>query len=928
MNLTPYHARHHALCLQSSGGVDDVARVAAGLFDARVDLNPHQIEAALFGLQASEQSGRMLADEVGLGKTVEAGLVLCQRWAEQKRSLLVICPASLRAQWAEELRSKFGLPVDIVDSEEGKDFLDRQAVVIVSYPFIARRLEAFLRVDWDLVVCDEAHRMRNTWRSSNKLGQTLVPVLKRVPRLLLTATPLQNSLLDVYGLVSLLDEQVFGDEDTFRRTFLRGQADLEELKHRIEPLCHRTLRRQVLPYIRYTERKAFTEVFASSPAEVALHDAVTDYLARSDNHALPQRESALIGMMLRKLLASSPAAIAGALTTMQRRLQAGEASSSAKELTGGEAFDVDWLDDGDMDAIDKAGKPVLRAVDDEIAELGRMIAAAAAIREDRRGQAMLQALAGARQEQVRLGAPDKAVIFTESRLTQARLRRLLEQNGYAGDVVCFHGGTDADGAALLDRWLQEHPDAARGNSRAVNLRSALLHEFEHRARILIATEAGAEGLNLQFCNVVINYDLPWNPQRVEQRIGRCHRYGQKFDVVVVNFSDENNLAERRVLELLRDKFQLFDGLFGVSNTLLGGLQSGGVGLERRLYEVFRSCRTSAAIEAAFTQLRLELDEEIRTKEAKAKKALFDHFDAEVADRLKLQLDRARQLRSRTERRFWALSHWSLQGCADFDDEALTFHLHAPPLPEVAAGTYELVTRAAEDVAEAFVYRMTHPLGEHAITRALEAETPPAEVVFTPAASDRKITVVDELRGRAGWLVLEKLSVQGLHRETQVLVSGFDDAGGYLDPVPGTAVGAANADAATVARLDLGADRIHAATLAACVERDQAEYQRQCTRIERWERDQILAAESVIADARKEVRELDRKARLATTPDEQRTAQELVRAAEAQQARARRALYEREDEMRQKRNELIDNLAARARQKSERTRVFAIRWRVV
>src|SRR5438045_819294 len=146
-------------------------------------------------------------------------------------------------------------------------------------------------------------------------------------------------------------------------------------------------------------------------------------------------------------------------------------------------------------------------------------------------------------------------------------------------------------------------------NKAVDLRAALVEHFRDRADILIATEAAAEGVNLQFCALVVNYDLPWNPQRIEQRIGRCHRYGQKHDVVVVNFFNQTNAADQRVFQLLSEKFLLFEGVFGASDEVLGAIESG-VDFEKRIADIYQRCRTPEEINASFDELQRELNQQI------------------------------------------------------------------------------------------------------------------------------------------------------------------------------------------------------------------------------------------------------------------------------------------------------------------------------
>jgi SNF2 family DNA or RNA helicase len=242
MTLTPYHAKYfaHDLTRRATNGMD---RLSMSLFDAAVDLNPHQIEAALFALQSPLSKGVILADEVGLGKTIEAGIVLCQFWAERKRRLLVICPASLRRQWAQELTDKFNVPTRVLDAKawreakrEGRAPLSEKAVLIMSVNYANAMREELKAVAWDLVVIDEAHKLRNAYRPSNKVGQGVRWATEDCRKLLLTATPLQNSLLELYGLSTLIDEHLFGDLNSFRAQFASAGSSLAELRQRLSGL--------------------------------------------------------------------------------------------------------------------------------------------------------------------------------------------------------------------------------------------------------------------------------------------------------------------------------------------------------------------------------------------------------------------------------------------------------------------------------------------------------------------------------------------------------------------------------------------------------------------------------------------------------------------------------------------------------------------
>ena len=606
--FTPYHAKYFAYELTRKVGADQADKLARSLCNATVDLNPHQVDAALFAFRSPLSRGAILADEVGLGKTIEAGLIESQLWAEKKRRLLVIVPASLRKQWSLELAEKFFIPSLILESKNYRELARKASspfdqpnqVVICSYQFARAKAAEIMAVPWDLVVIDEAHRLRNVYKKDNKIARALRDALRSRPKVLLTATPLQNSLMELFGLVSFVDEHVFGSEDAFRELYAKKSDTLSagmlaNLRARIAPICQRTLRKQVTEYVRYTRRIPITQDFTPSGEEQRLYDQVSEYLQRDNLHALPNSQRQLIELVLRKILASSSFAIAATLGTMIDRLRKLEraakqdADEHLSDLVGddyeqAESEEDEWKesapDDGqpaaEATAEDEAAARLLQSLRAEAEELTHYKTLAESIRENAKGEALIRALRLGFAKAVELGAKPKALIFTESRRTQAYLLRLLEANGYAGKLVLFNGtNTDPESKRVYREWLDRHAghECVSGSPTA-DMRSALIEEFEHRADIMIATESAAEGVNLQFCSLVVNYDLPWNPQRIEQRIGRCHRYGQRHDVVVINFVNRANEADQRVFELLNEKFKLFDGVFGASDEVLGALESG------------------------------------------------------------------------------------------------------------------------------------------------------------------------------------------------------------------------------------------------------------------------------------------------------------------------------------------------------------------
>ena len=969
MRLTPHQAKYiaHDLTLQHAGGGID--RLSQALFNASVDLNPHQIDAAVFALRSPLSKGVLLADEVGLGKTIEAGIVLCQYWAERKRQLLVVCPASLRKQWALELEEKFNLPAVVLDAKtwreaqrQGLAPLRQKAVVVMSYAYATRIKEEVRSMAWDLVVIDEAHKLRNAYRDSNKIGQAIRWATGDSRKLLLTATPLQNSILELYGLSTLIDERIFGDLNAFRSQFTGVGADTAGLRHRLASFCKRTLRKDVTEYISYTQRKPHTQKFRSTDDEHRLYEAVSAYLLREDSYAIPKQQRHLTELVLRKLLASSSQAIAGTLSVMKQRLEAlRDEKIQAQDGQGDwietlveqEEIEEDLLDEilnegeeGDAEPVDPALLDRKR-LNEEIDELDRLERWAQGIGTDTKTQALLQALQVGFKAMADTGAKRKALIFTESKRTQEYLKRYLEQNGHRGKVVLFSGTNSGPEAAnIYERWVTANQGTGRiTGSRDVDIRAALIEHFRDEADILIATEAAAEGVNMQFCSLVINYDLPWNPQRVEQRIGRCHRYGQKHDVVVINFFNERNHADKRVLELLEEKFKLFDGVFGASDEVLGSIESG-VDFEKRILAIYQSCRTPEQIDAAFAALRAEMDASIQARMEDTRRQLLENFDAEVHDRLRLQLQDTCSHLDRFSRRFWDLSRHVLSGRAWFDNQHLLFDLQQTPQPHIAAGRYHLISRqqtldpnslaANEAGTEGHTYRLSHPLGEWVVHTAKDADTPVQRLVFDPSQNEARITLVESLRGQSGVLTLQKLTIDSFERQEYLLFSGMTDQGQSLDQETCEKLIAtvASVDAAVLSLPDTTAQRLqreaqrHAqATVATSLESNNQHFAEARDKLDRWADDMVQGAEQALRNTREQIKVAQREARQATTLAEQQAIQERIAKLERQQRKQRQEIFQVEDEIHDKRDQLIAQLTQRMTQQVQTEHLFTLQWEV-
>jgi superfamily II DNA or RNA helicase len=762
--ITPQQSSFFAYRITLEGIGEDA--LTQSLSTARVDMNPHQVDAALFALGSPLSKGVVLADEVGLGKTIEASLVIAQHWAERRRRILLIVPASLRKQWSQELADKFSLPSAIIESKSYKearkqgnilpfDCVDQ--IVITSYEFAASKSEEIGRIEWNLIVYDEAHRLRNVYKQNTslrakKLRETTRPFFK----LLLTATPLQNSLMELYGLVSVIDEHFFGDEASYRASYVNlgvGKNALLFLRKRLEPICKRTLRRQVQQagLIKYTERVPLTFQFEASDEEMELHNAVSAYLQRADTIAFGDRPNALVTLVVRKILGSSTFAVAETLSKIIDRLKAKERPSIETLV------DVDTIDEVAEELGENGEDGVAETIDPqklaaEIAELEGYLALALSIGENSKGGTLISALPQALDTIQGKGGQRKAVIFTESVRTQRYLAELLNQNGYIDEVALLNGSNSDPASQNIYRdWLSRHmgTDAVSG-SKSADMKAAIVEAFREHKTILIATESGAEGINLQFCSLVINFDLPWNPQRVEQRIGRCHRYGQKIDVTVVNFLNLKNRAEKRVFELLDRKFNLFAGVFGASDEVLGVIERG-VDIERRILEIVQIGRTEAEIDAAFDQLQAELQTQIDEQVIDARKRLLENVDETVVRQLKTRNGEIRKHLSQFEQYLLLVARAELPEARFHDQDERRF--------EWQGDTYTTEWPLAEERGWKFFRLIEGTLAPQLVEQAKARRyEDTSHLRFDLAAYPGRLADVEPLRGCAGWLRVAKLSI--------------------------------------------------------------------------------------------------------------------------------------------------------------------------
>lgn len=948
---TPFHAKYWATDLQLRRAPENAAALRS-LGNARVDLNPHQVDAALFALRSPYSKGVLLADEVGLGKTIEASLVLAQKWAEYKRRILLIVPATLRKQWQTELAEKFFLPSVILESKTANQkmkqgvknpFAPEDEIVIASYQFVFTKRALVQKVPWDLIVIDEAHRLRSVYKGG-KTAEGIVEAIGSANKLLLTATPLQNSLLELYGLISIVDPELFGTKHAFEAQYVSNDEDSTardaSLRERLEHVCRRTLRRQVTEYVSFTKRFTHTAEFYPNPDEEKLYKAVSDYLQRNKLAALPNTRRKLITMIMRKLLASSPAAIGATLRTFATRLRtmAGDAPVQedhlaivAEDFELAEEVEEEWDEEGEGDApvpvrivppaaASEAAEPSAGA---ELGDVEKFIKLADSIRRDAKVDALVKSLPTAFTLATQKGAARKAVIFTESCQTQAYLAKTLAEEGYAGEIVLMNGTNgDPSSKQIYDGWKKRHAAnwlEVTSGSKTADMKAAIVEEFRERAALLIATESAAEGVNLQFCSIIVNYDLPWNPQRVEQRIGRCHRYGQKSDVLVVNFLNKKNEADQRVLELLTQKFQLFEGIFGASDAVLGVLESG-VDLEKRIAEIYQECRTTGEIEAAFNDLQAELEEKISAGMENARRAFLENFDADVHARLRVHRDEAKAMLDEQNRTLLDLLRYELRERAHFDP--------VEPRLELNELWYNLDWRKADERGDIFL-RLDHPLAKRALDEANSAELPATNhLVF---AYETHASALHAYVGQAGWIDVVKLTTTAVDREEHSLVvSACDDLGlplpteaakrlFSLSATLGAPAGAAPAHLATLREERLGVLR------GALDTRNQQFFDEETDKIERWAEDRKLTLEKELKLFDGRIKEAKKGAKTAKLLEQKIAAGKIVKSLEHQRDEKRRELFKTQDEVDRQRGELIEKAEAQLKSQSRVDEIFTLRW---
>lgn len=488
-----------------------------------------------------------------MGKTIEAGLIIKElEYRHRHRRVLIVCPASLQYQWQQEMRNKFNDQYIIMDRRElnrlsasrhGTNPWEVHERVICSIDFMKNRrlLKSLGSLSWDAVIFDEAHRLRRDSRRATLAYEAAEVIAGRTGALLLlTATPFRGNLEELYYLIALLDPHILGPFHSYYNDYCLDNSNVATLRDTIAPVVIRRTKQEVGGF---TRRFARTVRFEIYPDERRLYDATTSYVAEEFNRAL-QSENRAVGFVMtifQKLLDSSTYALGRALERRMVRLEELLARANlVRRLDidpGGDADMIDDLEDlEDLVALSSAKS--VAEIRMEIETLRRLVGMSRSIRVNKKAEKLKGLIATLKKQ-----GHGKVLIFTQFRTTQEYLREYL--SGF--DVEVFHGSQG-----------REEKEAA-------------IARFRDEAEILISTEAGGEGRNMQFCHILVNYDLPWSPLKIEQRIGRLHRFGQPDDVIIYNFSTKDTVAER-VLEILNRKLRLFEESIGAPDVLLGQIE--------------------------------------------------------------------------------------------------------------------------------------------------------------------------------------------------------------------------------------------------------------------------------------------------------------------------------------------------------------------
>lgn len=598
MPASPFHIYSQARELASY--VDGEDRLLAAFASSDIGIYPYQIAAAQFALRSPFLKGAVLADEGSLGKTFEALLIATQRWYEGQNRQLLVLPANLICQWVEKIEKSFTLPYVMIDSEQtflslsenGKNPFDQEALVIATYDFAVEKAEQIRQIEWDLAIFDEASTLCKSHTAENRTAAVLKQATDGAFRLLLTSTPITTSILDIYGLLHFIGESVLPDEKTFYDRYFRKPENYAELSEWVSQYCFRTLKNQVTEYVNFTDRIPYTVSYPLSSSEKSLYEKLEAYLALPIKLAYPKMDRYDLTLMYYHTVSSSPQALCRTLDGAIRRLE-------------------------ELQQQPQAEREKLRLA--EIRECAAQIEASGKMKT------LLSVLKKCFARLGQLGTEKKALIFTDNKVTQKVLRNLLAANGYRG-VLTYNGDNGRD-YSIIEQFRSDK-----------------------KIEILLSTDEAAKGLDLEFCPVVVNYDLLYNAVELEQRITRCHRQGQQSDVIVVNLLSKDNFADVRILELINKRVLQFDGIFGLSDNILGNFDA-------NIDELLTAMRPSEVIRQAFRQNLSEHKQANVQLVEQTEQTIFTTFTDLIASRITVTPEYIEDKIDAIQQELWTVVKW-------------------------------------------------------------------------------------------------------------------------------------------------------------------------------------------------------------------------------------------------------------------------------
>lgn len=930
-----YSARYLSEKLSLNYFGDGTDRIGQTLFNAKIMLNPHQIQAALFAFSSPVSKGVMLCDEVGLGKTIEAGIVISQYWCERKRNIIVIVPASLTRQWATELEEKFNIPSIIFDRKHYnyqkkhgniKPFEGKNRVIIMSLNFASLMADEIKYSKINLVVVDEAHKLRNVFNPNNIIANRIKEAIEPFKKLLLTATPLQNNLMELYGLSLLIDDSFFGDKEYFRKHFVKDYDDNKiELRDRLSHFVHRTLRKQVQKYVKYSKRITETFKFTPSKEEDILYNSITEFIQSNPTFGVKNGQNWLISMILRKLLSSSTSAVINTLETIKTRLVRLISGKDAGKLT-------DILDDEDDVEIDEylddnSEEIDLSKVNDELTKIKECLSLAYSIEDDKKAFRLLEAI-DFLFSKVGTKRAMKILIFTESRKTQDYLFKFLNNHGYSNTVLFNGGNSDPKTQVIYNSWISKPENAsALNNSKGTNIRSAILDYFKNTADIMISTEAGAEGLNIQFCSMMVNYDLPWNPQRVEQRIGRCHRYGQKNDVLVINFLNEHNQIDAKIYELLGIKFKLFDDVFGSSDEVLGKLESES-NFEREIFHIYASCRTPEDINKAFDELQEKFKIDISKEMKKTRDILIDNFDEDLQKIFdSIMMDTEIKLKE-IESYFLRICSFALQNKGQIINNGFKLITKAFDLNP---GDYII---ASQNKAEVNL-RLDDSNGRQIIKYCKDYPLT-GSIQYDISNYPFQIRELKELVGKRGYLSVGKVNIDSFEHEEYLILSALTEDGVYngketcekLFRLSTQTVEDISVSQTCITMNKANYKAQKEAIINESINRNNSILQEEIKKIDAWANDKISGIQLKVELLREQRKELQKKADYCTNAIDKIELENEINKISKTIKKLWLELADNEDEVEIKRREIILKLKAESMKKVTDSVIFEVAFEVV